>query len=95
MPRSSRLTCPSASRSCTVWYTVFSEIVGISSRAALVERVDGRVPVVAVQQAEDRLALRRDPQALVPEELGELVGRLHRPGTLSTTIVVSKLVVDK
>jgi hypothetical protein len=35
------------------------------------------VRVDAVQQTEDRLTLRRDPQALVPEPGGELVDRLH------------------
>ena len=43
----------------------------------LVERLDRGVRVDAVQQPEDRLALRRDPQALVPEAGGELVDRLH------------------
>jgi hypothetical protein len=33
--------------------------------------------VVAVHQAEDRLALRGHPQALLPEQFGELIDRLH------------------
>ena len=52
-------------------------MVGISARADVVERLDGGVRVVAVEQAEDRLALGRDPQALLPEARGELVDRLH------------------
>ena len=38
-----------------------------SRRGPLVERLDRRVRVVAVEQPEDHLALRRDPQALVAE----------------------------
>ena len=72
VPRSSTCTSPSASRSWTVWYTVFSEIVGISTRAASYSDSTVGWRVVAVQQAEDRLALRRDPQPRLPEELGEL-----------------------
>ena len=55
----------------------------------VVERLDRRVRVDAVQQAEDRLALRSDPQALGPEARGELVDRLHG-SHLSTFIVIDK-----
>ncbi len=56
----------------------------------VVERFHRRVPVVAVQQAEDRLALGRDPQALGAEEPSELGGRLHQTRMLSTIVVASK-----
>ena len=35
------------------------------------QRLDRRVRVVALQQPEDRLPLRRDPQSLLPEDRGE------------------------
>ena len=53
----------------------------------VVDRLDRGMPVVAVQQAEDRLALGGHPQALLPEQFGELIDRLHDNGSLSTTVV--------
>src|SRR5262249_49396534 len=53
----------------------------------LVERLDRRMPVVAVQQPEDLLPLGGHPQALPPEQLAELVDRLHDSRRLPTTVV--------
>ena len=53
----------------------------------LVQRLDRGVLVVPFEQPEDRLALGRDPQALGPEQLGELDDGLHGPDSLSTMIV--------
>ena len=53
----------------------------------VVERIDRRVGVDAVQQPEDRLPLRGDPQALVPEPGGELVDRLHADHLINNSIV--------
>src|ERR1700704_2106082 len=50
----------------------------------LEQRFDRRVRAHAVEQAEDRLALRRDPQSLVPEPGGELVDRLHGDQVINT-----------
>ena len=43
----------------------------------LEQRLDRRVRVDAVEQAEDRLPLRGDPQPVLPEPGGELLDRLH------------------
>ena len=49
VPRSSTRDLAERLESCTVWYTVFSEIVGISARAAVVQRLDRRVPTISLK----------------------------------------------
>jgi D-3-phosphoglycerate dehydrogenase / 2-oxoglutarate reductase len=49
----------------------------------LVERLHRRVRVDAVQQAEDRLALRRDAQPPLPETRREILHRLHDRDTIN------------
>ena len=56
-----------------------------------VQRLDRRVAGVAVQQAEDRLALRRDPQPPLAEQVGELLAGLHDSDILSTILVDKQL----
>src|SRR5262249_15131483 len=55
------------------------------------ERTDPGVGVVAVEQAEDHLPLRRDPEAPLAEEVGELVARLHDRNTLLTIVVDNQI----
>src|SRR5680860_1414868 len=52
-----------------------------------VDRVDGGVAITAVQEPEDRLALRRHPQSARPEEVGEFARVLHDNRSLSPLIV--------
>ena len=70
-------TSPSASRSCTVWYTVFKRDRRELAAHALVQRLDRGVRVVAEQLGEDRLALRRDAQPLRSEPGRELIAVSH------------------
>ena len=59
----------------------------MSAAGAVVQRLDRGVAGIALEQAEDRLALGRDAQATGPEQIGELGNALHDLGTLSTIIV--------
>ena len=55
----------------------------------LEERLDGRVRVVAVEQTEDRLALRGDPQALDPGTASVSSSTVFIDSTLSTTLSIA------
>jgi hypothetical protein len=57
----------------------------------LVERLDGGVLGVSVEQAKDGLSLRRDAQALFAKQVRQLVARLHDSRTLSTMIVENQV----
>jgi hypothetical protein len=53
------------------------------------------VRVVGLEQAKDRLTLRRDAETLLAEQVGELGAALHDNETLSTIIVEKQVSQDR
>ena len=91
VPRSSTSTSPSASRSWTVWYTVFSDIVGISACARSYS--DSTVGCASSPWSSRKITWRwgvtRRPRSR--NSVGQLVARLHDKRTLTTMVVDSQV----